>query len=145
MPKGAAANLTSGGSGPVSILSGKLAALANVRPLASFSSAGRLSVSVARSGKGPSKRMRSSRSSPWLSSSKWGDISVLPERSRTAPSSLRATGALKTSSIGRIGMQAAWAFSRSQVVLAVKGSRTLKAKRRSMRLATPLGVATPAP
>ena len=145
MPKGAAANLTSGGIAAVSILSGKLAALASGRPLASFRSAGRLSVSVLRSGKGPLNWTRSSRSSPWLPSSKCGDISVLSERSRTAPSSLRATGALKTSSIGRIGMQAAWAFSRSQLVLAVKGSRTLKAKRRSMRLATPLGVATPAP
>jgi len=125
MPKGAAANLASGGMGPVSIFSGKLPALASGRPLASFRSAGRLRLSAARSGKGPSKRRRSSSSSPAPSSAPCGANSVLSERSRTAPSSLRATGALNVSSIGRIGMHAAWAFSRSQRVLAVKGSRTL--------------------
>ena len=36
----------------------------------------------------------------------------------------RGTGALNFSSIGRIGMHAAWAFSRSQAMLALKGSRT---------------------
>ena len=144
-PNGAAANLASGGRGPVATRSGKLAALDSARPLASFSSAGRCRAKAVRSGSGAAKRSRSTSASPSCSSSNTGGCSVLPARSRAWAAWARATGALNFSSIGRIGMQAAWAFSRSQPILAVNGSRTVKAKRRSTRLSTPPGVATPTP
>ena len=48
---------------------------------------------------------------------------------------MRGTGALKLSCIGRMGRQAAWAFSRSQLNSAAKGSRTRYSKRLSWRLA----------
>ncbi len=63
----------------------------------------------------------------------------------TASAILRVTGALKRRLSGRIGMQAAWAFSRSQPSCASNGARTCQSQRFSMRLATPLGVATPLP
>ena len=58
---------------------------------------------------------------------------------------LRDTGALNDSTMGRIGRHAAWAFSRSHWNSTAKGSRTWKAKRFSTVFATPLGVATPLP
>ena len=57
----------------------------------------------------------------------------------------RATGALNCSAMSRIGRHAACAFSRSQVKSAENGSRTLKVKRFSSELSTPLGDATPLP
>ena len=53
-------------------------------------------------------------------------MSALPDFRRIASASLRGTGALKFSCIGRIGKHAARAFSRSQLKLAVKASRTVK-------------------
>ena len=66
-------------------------------------------------------------------------------------SSLAATGALKRRLSGRIGRQPLFAFSRSQLKVAVKGSRTRKPKRFSTVLAMPealpgpAGVLTPLP
>jgi len=51
-PKGAAANLASGGEAPVATLSGKLAALAKARPLLSLSPAGICRVNCAFSARG---------------------------------------------------------------------------------------------
>ena len=59
-----------------------------------------------------------------LSSSNTG-LCVCWEDFRRMPSAtLRGTGALKSSRIGRIGRQAACAFSRSQLKLNSKASRT---------------------
>ena len=52
-------------------------------------------------------------------------------------------GALKFTVIGRIGMQPAWAFSRSQIISAVNGWRTLKSMRCTCVLTMPLAIATP--
>ena len=52
-------------------------------------------------------------------------------------------GALKFTVIGRIGMQPAWAFSRSQLISAVNGWRTRKSMRRTCVLVIPLAIATP--
>ena len=52
-------------------------------------------------------------------------------------------GALKFTVIGRIGMQPAWAFSRSQLISAVNGWRTLKSMRCTCVLVMPLASATP--
>ena len=145
MPNGAAANLASGGIGPVAILSGKLLALASGRPLASFKSGGRRSVKALRSGSGWGNCRRSMSASASVLSSMIGACSPLSPTRRANSARRRGTGALNFNSIGRIGKQPACAFSRSQLVLAVNGSRTVKPKRRSMRLGTPLGVATPAP
>ena len=145
MPNGAAANLASGGIGPVATFSGTLAALASGRPLASFKSGGSVSVKPVRSGRGAGNCTRSSSASASSPSSITGACSARSERRRICSASRRGTGALNWSVIGRIGMQAAWAFSRSQPMLAVKGSRTVKAKRRSTLFSTPPGVATPLP
>ena len=98
-----------------------------------------------RSGSGDAKRICSTRVSPVSSLSNVGLRLSFGPLSRTASASARGTGALKASVIGRIGRQAAWAFSRSQLKLAVKGSRTVKRNRDSTEVATPPGVLMPLP
>ena len=100
------------------------------------------------SGKGAGKLTESttaSSASALPSSSNLGLMVLPPPLSAICAASLRGTGALKRSVIGRSGRQAACAFSRSQVKDTAKGSRTWKLKRRSTLLATPEGVATPLP
>ena len=127
MPNGDAANLASGGIAPVATLRGKLSALRGARPEASLKSFGSSSTNWDDSANGGLKATlftRASASPP--SASNAGLSVVLPDVRRIASASLRATGALKSSRMGRIGRQADWAFSRSQPKLAVKGSRTVK-------------------
>ena len=146
MPKGAAENLASGGITPVATLSGKLAALSGARPLASWKPAGSSTEKAVFSGNGPLKLTPLTSASAVLSSlSNVGFRAPAVDFRRIASASLRGTGALKARRIGRIGKQGAWAFSRSQLKLRCKGSRTLKAKRLSTVLATPPAVATPLP
>jgi hypothetical protein len=146
MPKGAAANLASGGITPVATFSGKLAALEAARPLASWKPAGSSTVKADFSGSTPLKLTPLTSASPSVSSrSKVGLKLSLADFRRIASASFRATGALKARRIGRIGRHAAWAFSRSQLKLTENGSRTVKAKRFSTELGTPPGVATPFP
>ena len=139
-PKGAAANLASGGISPAATLSGNIWVFDSVRPLTSLKPDGNSIRYEAFSGKGGLKAIVLT-SSLLSSSPKKGLI----EPSRMPSASLRGTGALKFSTIGRIGKQPAWAFSRSQLNSAVKGCRTLNSKRFSSLLAIPLGVATPFP
>ena len=148
MPNGAAANLASGGIPPVDTLSGKLSALRSGRPEASLKSLGSSMVKAVFSASGALTCRLLTRASAWAPSappSIWGLRVSLADWRRMAAASLRGTGALNDSIIGRMGRQAAWAFSRSQLNSAENGSRTLKSKRFSTVLATPLGVATPLP
>ena len=127
MPNGDAANLASGGIAPVATMSGKLSALTSGRPDASLKSFGSSSMKGADSANGGLKvTLLTTASASPLSPSNAGLRVFLPDARRIASASLRATGALKSSRIGRIGRQADWAFSRSQPKLAVKGSRTVK-------------------
>ena len=64
MPKGAAANLASGGMPPVATLSGKLAALRGARPAASRKSAGSSTVKDVLSASGTPKRTAFTSASP---------------------------------------------------------------------------------
>lgn len=83
--------------------------------------------------------------SPSAPSSTVGANVCPPPLRRMPCASLTGTGALNDRRMGRIGRQAAWAFSRSQPKSALKGWRTVKSKRFSTLLATPLSVATPLP
>ena len=148
MPNGAAANLASGGMPPVATLKGKLSALDRARPAASFKPLGNSSWNSVLSARGAANcTLLTKPSAAWPSSSPpvWGLIDSRGDFRRIAAASLRGTGALKDSVIGRIGRQAAWAFSRSQVNSAKNGARTSKVKRFSTLPATPLGVTTPLP
>ena len=131
---------------PVATFIGKLSALSSARPEASLKSLGSSSVNWPSSANSGLKVTSVTRLSPSpASGSNAGLSSPLPDFRRIASASLRGTGALKFSRMGRIGRQADWAFSRSQLKLAVNGSRTWKLKRFSTLLATPLGVLTPLP
>jgi hypothetical protein len=146
-PKGEAANLASGGIRPVATLSGKLSGEASGRPDASSNFGGSVTVNGVCSAKGPAKLSDSTTpsSSRAALSSNCG-LKLLPAPSSVmAAASLRATGALKRSTIGFSGRQADCAFSRSQLNETAKGSRTSKLSRRSTLLTTPEGVATPLP
>ena len=126
MPKGAAANLASGGITPVATLSGKFAALAGARPLASWKPVGSSTAKAAFSSNGALKLTPFTSASAPPSSLSNAGFKLAPADFRRMPSaSLRGTGALKSRRIGRIGKQAAWAFSRSQLKLTSKGSRTV--------------------
>ena len=146
-PKGEAANLASGGIGPVAVFIGKLPGAASARPDASTNFAGTSMVKGVLSAKGGAKLTDSTTasSSLALSSSAFGFWVLSPPFIVICIASLRDTGALKRSSIGRNGRQAACAFSRSQVNDTANGSRTSKANRFSIALAMPDGVATPLP
>ena len=101
------------------------------------------------------KLMLLTTSVPSPSASNVGLIVSLADVRRIASASLRGTGALKFSRMGKRGRQADRAFSRSQLKVAENGSRTVKSKRFSTELATPLalpelaelpgGVRTPLP
>ncbi len=147
MPKGAAANLASGGITPVATFSGKLAALEAARPLASWKPAGSSTVKAVFSGNATLKVTPLTSASPSPSSRVERRLEARrwPTSGESPSASLRDTGALKARRIGRIGRQAACAFSRSQLKLTENGSRTVKAKRFSTELGTPPGVATPLP
>ena len=126
-PNGAAANLASGGRPAVATFSGKLAALRRVRPEASLKSLGSSSVKLVCSGRGASNctpLITASASPPSSPPSILGLKVSLADLSRMAMASLRGTGALNDSDSGRNGMQAAWAFSRSQLNSAANASRT---------------------
>ncbi len=148
-PKGEAANLASGGIRPVAVFIGKLFGAASARPDASTNFTGNSMVKGVLSAKGGEKVTDSTTASSsallLLSSSAFGLSVLSPPFIVICIASLRDTGALKRSSIGRSGRQAACAFSRSQVNDTAKGSRTSKAKRFSTVLAMPDGVATPLP
>ena len=145
-PKGEAANLASGGIGPVATLSGKVSGEASGRPEASSNFAGNSMVKGVCSAKGGAKLTESTtESSLGLSLSNLGAMLLPPPLSTTCAASLRVTGALNLRDIGRSGRQALCAFSRSQLKDTANGSRTSKAKRRSTLLTTPEGVATPLP
>jgi hypothetical protein len=127
-PNGAAANLASGGMPPVATFSGKLSALRSVRPEASLKSLGSSSEKAAFSARGAANCTLFTRvSACWPSAppSRRGCRVSVGDFRRMAAASLRGTGALKASCSGRIGRQAAWAFSRSQLNSAAKGWRTL--------------------
>ena len=154
IPKGAAANFAKGGIGPVATLSGKLSAFFNVRPDASLKPLGSSTVNWVCSGMRALKLMLLMTLSPsdggFSLFSKMGLKLSLPAFSRIPSTSLRGTGALKFRLIARMGKQAAWAFSRSQLKVAAKGSRTVKSKRFSIEFGMPstppaAGVATPLP
>ena len=140
MPNGDAANLASGGMAPVATLSGKLSALRSTRPEASLKSFGNASVNDVFSANSGLKLMLLTTSVLSPSVSNVGLSVSLADVRRIASASLRGTGALKFSRIGKRGRQADWAFSRSQLKVAENGSRTLKSKRFSIILATPLAV-----
>ena len=146
MPKGAAANLASGGIAPVDTFSGKLSALTGERPAASWNARGSSTAYAVCSANGGLKVTSLTTLSPSaLSSSNTGLCVCFAELRRRPSATLRGTGALKFSVMGRIGRHAACAFSRSQLKFTVNASRTWKPKRRSTVLATPEGVATPLP
>ena len=145
-PKGEAANLASGGIRPVAVFIGKLPGDASARPDASTNFVGNSMVKDVLSTNGGAKVTDSiTASSSALSSSAFGFWVLSPPFIVICIASLRDTGALKRSSIGRSGRQAACAFSRSQVNDTANGSRTSKANRFSIALAMPDGVATPLP
>ncbi len=128
MPKGAAANLASGGMAPVDTLSGKLSALRRLRPEASLKPLGSSSVNAVCSGKMPLKvtlltTWSSSMAASPSPSAVGLNVSLLDFK-RISVSSLAGTGALKARRMGRTAKQALCAFSRSQLKLAAKGSRT---------------------
>ena len=146
-PNGDAGNLASGGNTPVDTLSGKVAALRKLRPLSSLKSLGSSTRNCVNSGSTLEKRMLLRPCSspcplPRLSS-KTGLKLSLSETKRIPSSHFFGTAAVKLSVMGRIGRQALCAFSRSQLKLAAKGSRTRKSNRFCTVLATPSGVATP--
>ena len=125
MPKGDAANLASGGMAAVAVLSGKLSALRSARPDASLKFLGSSMVNWVCSGSGAAKLMPlTTASSSCAASSSVGLKLSLPLTRRMPCSSFTGTGALKLSVSGRMGRQALCAFSRSQLKLAEKGSRT---------------------
>ncbi len=145
-PKGEAANLASGGIAPVAVCSGKLPGSASVRPEASSKPEGSSMVKGVCSGKGGGSVTESTTASSLAFSSSKRGLTVCPPPLATIfAASARVTGALKRSCMGLSGRQAACAFSRSQLKLAAKGSRTSKDRRRSTLLAMPEGVATPLP
>jgi hypothetical protein len=126
-PKGEAANLASGGIAPVATFSGKVSGVASGRPEASsnFEGSSMLYCVLSASG-GPKLTLLTTSSSlcvpPSLSSLA---LIVLPSPlSSIWEASLRVTGALNCSCIGRSGRHADCAFSRSQVNDTAKGSRT---------------------
>ena len=146
-PNGDAGNLASGGNIAVDTFSGKVAALRKLRPLSSLKSLGSSNRNWVSSGSRLGKRMLLKPCSspcplPRLSS-KTGLKLSFSDTSRTPSSHFLGTGAVKVSAIGRIGKHALCAFSRSQLKLAAKGSRTSKPNRFCTVLATPSGVATP--
>ena len=127
MPKGAAANFTSGGILPVAVASGNILALLSVRPAASLNCGGSsttyLEFGCMVAGKVTLSTSESSASlSPFCSMI--GATAEAPLLRRMPSISLRGTGALKDRRMGRIGRQAALAFSRSQLKSALKGCRT---------------------
>ncbi len=135
-PKGAEANLASGGASPLATFKGKLVTLASARPALSFSPAGSSIVNVAFSGSGVGKAICCTSSD--LSSLSNTGASAVPVAGfrRACAASARGTGAEKPSVIGRIGRQAAPARSRSQLNSAMKGLRTRNSKRCSTVLST---------
>ena len=139
-PNGAAANLASGGIGPVRTVSGKLSAFCSGRPASSLRPAGKTSCAVLRSGRAALKRISSTllaRASPGLKS---GSSVVLPLRSTTCFAQFMGTGALKFSCTGRIGRQAACALGRSQLKVASNGGRTLNFQLCGWELVSPPGL-----
>ncbi len=124
-PNGEAANLASGGIGPVATASGKLSALRSGRPEASLKSLGSSSRMGVCGAKGGMNCTPLTTVSPSPSPSRSGLRVSLSDFSRIASASLRGTGALNDRRIGRMGRQAACAFSRSQPKSALKGSRTV--------------------
>ena len=127
IPKGEAANFTSGGILPVAVASGNILELVSVRPAASLNCGGSstvyLALAVMVAGKVTDSTSESSASlSPFCSM--MGATADAPLLRRIASISLRGTGALKLRRMGRIGRQAELAFSRSQLKSAEKGSRT---------------------
>lgn len=123
MPKGAAANLASGGYGPVHERSGNCQALAGARPASSFRSAGSSRTSLLFSGNGGLNFSASTMPSP-SPGSRSGLRLPLSVTSLNCSASLRATGAPNASRTGSSGTQPAFAFSRSQEKLTVKLLRT---------------------
>ena len=128
MPKGAPANLASGGSAPVATSIGKLPALASARPVSSWNGAGSVSLKRVFSGSGAAKRTS-------LTAALRSSLSMVGMRagpgfapctgcSRAASATARGTGELKRSVSGRSGMHGARAFSRSQLNSARKRGRT---------------------
>ena len=147
-PKGEAANLASGGIMPVPTFMGKLPGEASGRPEASSNLEGSSMLNCVLSASGGPKYTSLTTSSSLCvppPSDSWALTVLSPPLSSICAASLRVTGALKFSCIGRSGRQAACAFSRSQVNDAAKGSRTWNSRRRSTLLGTPEGVATPLP
>ena len=137
MAKGAAANLAKGGMAPVAAVIGKLSAFCKDRPAASRNSLGNSIVNFTFSGRTVLNSTRFTRVSPSASSlSKLGFRLSLPTCRRTPCACARVTGALKFRLTGRIARQSARAFSRSQLKLAMNGSRTVNSKRRCTELVT---------
>ena len=125
-PKGAAANLTSGGMGPVRTASGKLLALLKVRPASSTKPAGKTICMAACSGRLPAKRTDSVLLELASSALNCGLMVSLPYCNTTCLAHCMGTGAEKFTVTGRIGIQAACALGRSQLKLASSGDCTLK-------------------
>ena len=147
MPKGAAANLASGGMPPVATASGNDAALANARSASSRSAAGRVRLKGAFSGRGAAKLIWRTHS-PRSSLSVRGAIAApFSGTSRAAKAWARGTGALKRNTSGRSGRQGDCAFSRSQLNSASNLGRTFHAQRRVWRdtKAAWVAAATPGP
>ena len=145
MPKGAAANLASGGMPPVATCSGKLAALASVRPVSSRSAAGSARLRRLFSGSGAAKR--TSLSVALRSSASTLAAMALPcaGASVAASANARGTGAEKRSSTGRSGRHGALARSRSQLISALKRARTVHAKLRGVVVTSVDGAAAAMP
>ena len=128
MPKGAPANLASGGMPPVPTSSGKVAALASVRPVSSLKPAGSTMRKRVLSGIGAAKRISLTAALRSSGSSRGFSASALPSGdtgcSRTASATARGTGVFRRSVIGRSGRQGPRACSRSQLNSARKRWRT---------------------
>ncbi|MNM75889.1 hypothetical protein D3C81_876900 [compost metagenome] len=109
----------------VATLSGNRSALDSVRPLSSFRSFGTSMVNCAFSANGAAKvKALTLASGARLGSTcgaRWPDGVV----STTCSACLRGTGAENVTDIGRSGVHGDCACSRSQLKLAVKGSRTV--------------------
>ncbi|MCY1378955.1 hypothetical protein D9M69_666300 [compost metagenome] len=119
--------MASGGIAPVATFSGKLPGVPSGRPEASWKPEGSSMLNCVLSASGGPKLALLTTSSSLCEPPSFSSVAliVLPSPLSTiCEATLRVTGALNCSCIGRSGRQAACAFSRSQLNDTAKGSRT---------------------
>jgi len=143
MPK-SAANLASGGFSSVRTASGKLRALASVRPASSLSPSGNVIRNCARSGS-PGPNDTDSMPSPASFGSCAGNTLPAASTSRIFCASFFAIGAVKDSVSGRIGMHCASLLTRSHEKAARNAGRTLNASACTADVGTPVVASMPLP